>query len=178
MNNPFRNKQVYTKQTYDRWGKTVKELKGRIKRDRIALDVGPNGKFQNILANAFHIEVMNTNNLDLDIGIWQVSKFWDYIFMFDILEHLMDPFTVLRQARVSLKDGGKLFITVPRRPKFLWNRGHFNEFDEWRFRVFVERAGFKIVYQTSWRMKKSRFGVRPILRYFLERTYFYELRLI
>jgi 2-polyprenyl-3-methyl-5-hydroxy-6-metoxy-1,4-benzoquinol methylase len=41
------------------------------------------------------------------------GKTFDLITCFDVLEHVDDPTAVLRELRKHLKDGGKIFITVP-----------------------------------------------------------------
>jgi 2-polyprenyl-3-methyl-5-hydroxy-6-metoxy-1,4-benzoquinol methylase len=47
-------------------------------------------------------------------GLAKISgKTFDLITCFDVLEHVDDPTTVLRELRKHLNDGGKIFITVP-----------------------------------------------------------------
>jgi SAM-dependent methyltransferase len=46
----------------------------------------------------------------LDLG-WE--KRWDIVFLLDVLEHLPDPVTALRQVRKCLTPNGLLFVTVP-----------------------------------------------------------------
>jgi 2-polyprenyl-3-methyl-5-hydroxy-6-metoxy-1,4-benzoquinol methylase len=41
------------------------------------------------------------------------DKRFDLVTCFDVLEHLVDPSIILRTLRDHMKDGGKLFITVP-----------------------------------------------------------------
>lgn len=41
------------------------------------------------------------------------GKRYDVITIFDVLEHLSDPMATLRMLLPMLKDGGKLFVTVP-----------------------------------------------------------------
>jgi len=46
----------------------------------------------------------------LDLG-WKNR--WDVVFLLDVLEHLPDPVTALRQVRECLTPNGLLFVTVP-----------------------------------------------------------------
>ena len=41
------------------------------------------------------------------------DKFFDYIFMGDVLEHLYDPWRVVREMKRYLKDGGKVMACIP-----------------------------------------------------------------
>jgi 2-polyprenyl-3-methyl-5-hydroxy-6-metoxy-1,4-benzoquinol methylase len=41
------------------------------------------------------------------------SDEWDVVFLLDVLEHIPDHMTVLRQVRKCLKPGGLLFVTTP-----------------------------------------------------------------
>jgi SAM-dependent methyltransferase len=41
------------------------------------------------------------------------SKLYDVIVMADVLEHMEDPWTILRQARHRLNDGGSIIISLP-----------------------------------------------------------------
>ena len=72
---------------------------------------------------------------------------YDFIGIFDIIEHIEDDRTALRNAYEALKPGGILQVTVPA-CKFLWSR--FDELDHKRRyskKELIERlgeAGFKI----------------------------------
>ena len=46
----------------------------------------------------------------LDLG-WENR--WDIVFLLDVLEHLPDPLSALRQVRQCLTPNGLLFVTVP-----------------------------------------------------------------
>ena len=53
---------------------------------------------------------------DLDRANWQVellSKSFDLILAFDIIEHLRSPVAFLEQCRALLQSQGKLFLTTP-----------------------------------------------------------------
>lgn len=179
-NNPFRKKQVQTKQVLDRWDKTIEQLRKRMRKgkDKLVLDVGQRGEFTEVLEDEFNLKIWNTGDVDLDADLLysDTGNFYDCIFIFEVLEHLFNPLYLLIVLKNLLKGGGSIFVTVPRHPKIFWSKYHFHEFDNYRFNALIKRAGFEIVYHTSWRIKQLRFGIRPVLRYILGRIHFYELR--
>lgn len=44
------------------------------------------------------------------------SGAWDLVTLHDVLEHLLEPLTVLRQVRERIKDGGRLIVEMPLLP--------------------------------------------------------------
>jgi SAM-dependent methyltransferase len=64
----------------------------------------------------------------------------------EVLEHLDDPLTALRNARACLAPGGKLVITVPGGPMSAFDKhiGHRGHFTPERLEALLLEAGFKI----------------------------------
>jgi SAM-dependent methyltransferase len=90
----------------------------------------------------------------LDIPLYQVDLLklpfkdrYDFIGIYDILEHIEDDPRAIRNLYAALKPGGILNVTVPA-CKFLWSR--FDELDHKRrysrreLLTKLEMAGFKI----------------------------------
>ena len=98
----------------------------------------------------------------------------DAVTAFEILEHLVAPFNVLRAI-----DASRLFATVPLRLWFAtayrsdsdaWDR-HFHEFEDWQFDWLLKRSGWRIVNRAKWVSYGPPVGFRPILRRFTPRYY-------
>jgi SAM-dependent methyltransferase len=78
---------------------------------------------------------------------------FDVIGAFDVLEHIAEDETVLAQMYRAVRPGGGILITVPQH-MFLWSQAdveavHQRRYSAREMRRKVERAGFKIVRQTS-----------------------------
>jgi len=118
---------------------------------------------------------------DLDI-ISLKKNDYDTVFMFEIAEHLFNPLYVLLNVRKTLKDGGTLYLSTPRRPFFLRNKNHhFHEYQDKSLENLLERAGFEI---TKTRLFRTRIftsglkGLRPFLRVLFEKIILVEARKI
>jgi len=173
--NPFRCEQG---PNLVRWEKTIGLLEERLGGVRNILDVGPRGAFTERLEKELGGKIENTGNKDLDVCRLRSLAF-DCVFIFEVLEHLLNPLHLLLEVKKTLKVGGRVYITYPHRPHFWWYKTHFHEFDGYRFGELVKRAGFKITYQTWWHVRKFKiWGFRPMIRYFVDKNYFYELRVI
>lgn len=82
------------------------------------------------------------------------NEFFDLITMFDVIEHVENPYTFLIESRRVLKSGGKLIITTPNLNAItrFWKKdkwygyiddSHLYLFTPTSLRSLVERAGFK-----------------------------------
>jgi len=156
-------------------------------RERV-LDIGGKNEFGVRLANehnlSYHYSIGDLDTLD-----WTVSESssheYEVVFCFEVLEHLLNPLLLLKllYEKKYIDENSKIFISVPRRPHFLWTPHHFHEFDKSRFEYLIDRAGYKIItYERSgilWRNWIFYFrGIKPILRLIWPtRSYFYLVRL-
>jgi SAM-dependent methyltransferase len=78
---------------------------------------------------------------------------FDVIGAFDVLEHIEDDVTVLREVRAALKANGFLFITVPQHG-WLWSpvddyACHVRRYSASELHTKLESVGFEIVRSTS-----------------------------
>ena len=115
-------------------------------------------------------EVTNTtieNDLDLDYDI--VKQNFDVVTAFEILEHLVSPFPLLKSITAP-----KLIISIPMPlwfAKTYWNEDdpydrHYHEFEPKQLEMVLNKAGWKIVKSKKWKAYDSKIGIRPILRRF------------
>tara|TARA_B100001287_G_scaffold104427_1_gene87762 strand:+ start:11834 stop:12391 length:558 start_codon:yes stop_codon:yes gene_type:complete len=162
-----------------RFDRTLKFIeKSKFKPNKI-LDLGPDNTFAKILRTK-GFEVVNTGFNDLDDypEIVQGFKDIDCITSFEIFEHLVAPYNVLRKLPKV-----KMFISVPLKLWFSpaynnkndkWDR-HYHEFEDWQFDWLLEKSGWKINRYEKWNSPTKEFGLRPILRKFYPRYYVMEV---
>ncbi len=105
---------------------------------------------------------------------------YDYIISAHVIEHLVNPLTYLVNIYKLLSPAGELHIFYPQRPKFLMIGHHYHEIDDYRFRLLVKEAGFKIKSYIKTAHRKPFLdhlkGLRPFLRYFLDKDAYYILK--
>jgi len=98
----------------------------------------------------------------------------DVVTAFEIFEHLIAPFNVLKEIKAD-----KLVASIPMRLWFApayrsktdpWDR-HYHEFEDWQFDWLLEKAGWTIKDSSKWTNPSKKIGLRPILRYFTNRYY-------
>ena len=141
------------------------------------LDLGARNPFSEVMEHAGYTVLNTEGDLDdqpdavRDAGV-------DAVTAFEILEHLVAPYNVLRAITAP-----RLFATVPlrlwfasayRHPTDPWDR-HFHEFEDWQFDWLLEKAGWRIVRRERWtNPSPSILGIRPLLRRITPRHYAVE----
>ncbi|MEK7106930.1 MAG: class I SAM-dependent methyltransferase [Patescibacteria group bacterium] len=85
-----------------------------------------------------------------------MGRKYDLIGLFDVVEHIEYDLDFLMLAHETLKDGGKLAITVPAF-QFLWsihdvNHHHFRRYTKASVRAVLNDAGFEVEYASYWNM--------------------------
>lgn len=75
-----------------------------------------------------------------------IQKTFDYIFAFEVLEHLTDPYQGILNLKKKLGENGTLIITTPYPfPKYININTHVNVLEPRKWVSFFKKAGFKKV---------------------------------
>ena len=157
-----------------RYKLTLKFLRQHIAPTETILDLGVENPFSEILKTEGYT-VSNTLGEDLDVDTTTIGTHSsDVVTAFEIFEHLLSPFTVLKNIKSK-----KLVASIPLR---LWFASayrsktdprdrHFHEFESWQFDWLLEKAGWKIIATKKWTNPTNKIGFRPLLRWFTPRYY-------
>ena len=165
---------MYPKIPHKRYQYTLEFLQKVLPSPATILDLGVRNPFSEIMEKNGYT-VINTKGEDLDIlpGIVKKHKI-DAVTAFEIFEHLIAPFNVLREIEAS-----KIITTVPLKLWFssayksktdMWDR-HYHEFEDWQFDWLLEKAGWQIKDTKKWTSPINKIGFRPILRKYIPRYY-------
>ncbi|MBW3517679.1 class I SAM-dependent methyltransferase [Flavobacterium sp. NKUCC04_CG] len=143
------------------------------KSDRI-LDLGVDNPLSQLMRSK-GFDVKNTQGEDLDNDFSALSQQeYTVLTAFEIFEHLLNPYTVLKNAKAE-----KIILSVPLRLWFsrayqsktdLRDR-HYHEFESWQFDWLLEKSGYRILDRKQWAHPVGKLGFRPILRLFTPRYY-------
>lgn len=157
-----------------RYKHTIEFLKTHVSNSESILDLGVQNPFSEILkSEGFSVENTQGEDLDIDSTSIESSKA-DVVTAFEIFEHLLSPFTVLKSIKSN-----KLVASIPLRLWFssayrsktdMWDR-HYHEFEDWQFDWLLEKAGWKILARQKWTNPTKKIGIRPLLRWFTPRYY-------
>ena len=157
-----------------RFKHTITFLQNHVSTSEKILDLGVVNPLSEIMIEKGY-KVENTSGEDLDIDISAIiNSDADVVTAFEIFEHLLSPFTVLKSIKAK-----KLVASIPLR---LWfspayrsktdmRDRHFHEFEDWQFDWLLEKTGWKIIACEKWTNPTKKIGIRPILRWFTPRYY-------
>ncbi|SEC89873.1 hypothetical protein SAMN04489761_3904 [Tenacibaculum sp. MAR_2009_124] len=165
---------MYSKLPKKRYNHTLEFLKKHIPAPAKILDLGVRNPFSEIMEQNGYT-VFNTEGEDLDLLPELVKKFdVDAVTAFEIFEHLLAPFNVLREIEAT-----KVVATVPLklwfanayRSKTDMRDRHYHEFEDWQFDWLMEKSGWKVKNTEKWTNPINKLGIRPVLRSFTPRYY-------
>ena len=157
-----------------RYKHTLEFLQKHVPESQSILDLGVKNPFTNIMQDHGY-SVENTKGEDLDIDTSTIEKSEaDVVTAFEIFEHLLSPFTVLKSIQSNKLVASvplKLWFSAAYRSKADMLDRHFHEFEDWQFDWLLEKAGWKIIDRQKWTNPTRKIGIRPILRFFTPRYY-------
>ena len=157
---------------FKRYQITTDFIKKHIDKNELILDLGIENPLSKTLKNIGY-NIINTNGEDLDIDQSALKETnTTVVTAFQIFEHLLNPFQVLKSIRAN-----KLVCSVP---LSLWfsksyrnshdkRDNHFHEFEDWQFRLLLEKTGWKIIKEKKFTNPVKKIGLRPFLRLFTYR---------
>ena len=157
-----------------RYNHTIQFLQKVLPAPATILDLGTRNAFTEIMEQHGYT-VYNTEGEDLDLLPETVKNInADAVTAFEIFEHLIAPFNVLRAIAST-----KLIASIPldlwfakayRSSTEEWDR-HYHEFEDWQFDWLLEKSGWTIKETQKWTSPVKKIGFRPILRKFTPRYY-------
>lgn len=158
-----------------RHSRTINFISAYLDQSQSVLDLGIENELSLMLKDMGY-KITNTGGEDLDIENDLDAKYghFDFVTAFEILEHLLSPFELLRKL-----PSDKLLATVP---LSLWFASayrsttdpldrHYHEFEDWQFDWLLEKAGWKIISTDKWTSPSNKIGIRPVLRHLYPRYY-------
>ena len=165
---------MYHKIPHKRYQHTLDFMRKVLPSSATILDLGVRNPFSEIMEQNGYT-VINTEGEDLDLLPELVKKYnVDVVTAFEIFEHLIAPFNVLREIEAT-----KLVTTIPlnlwfakayRNKTDLWDR-HYHEFEDWQFDWLLEKSGWNMKSSEKWTSPSDKIGFRPFLRKFTPRYY-------
>lgn len=157
-----------------RFKHTVQFLKQHIATSETILDLGVQNPLSEILKTNGY-SVINTSGIDLDVDTKEIENAdTDVVTAFEIFEHLLSPFTVLKSITANKLVTSiplKLWFASAYRSKTDMRDRHYHEFEDWQFDWLLEKSGWKIIASEKWTNPTKKIGIRPLLRWFTPRYY-------
>jgi len=149
---------------FNRISKFIKSINGNV------LDIGNRNDFGTYLAKTKNLTYYHTGTQDLNYKLELDMKCFDNIFCFDVLEHLVNPLLFIENLKQYCNANTKIIVSVPRKKfKWMWAKIHWHEFDDKRFNLLINIAGYNIIKGESFIARSSwkqfiGFWIRPYLR--------------
>ena len=165
---------MYKKIPSHRYNKTLKMLKDILPKGGVIYDLGVRNPFSKIMEDE-GFKVYNSDGQDFDDDFeLELPNGIDLITGFEILEHLVSPYPLLKNLKCN-----KLFVTVPLKLWFANAYGsktdsrdrHYHEFEAWQFDWLLEKSGWRVKKKEFWKNPSFKLGLRPLLRNFTNRYY-------
>lgn len=157
-----------------RFKNTIEFLKKHIPQSKTILDLGVVNPFTEIMKEHGY-SVENTKGEDLDIDVTNiVNSNAEVVTAFEIFEHLLSPFTVLKSIKADKLVASiplKLWFSSAYRSKTDMLDRHYHEFEDWQFDWLLEKSGWSIKESQKWTSPINKIGFRPILRKITPRYY-------
>ena len=157
---------------FKRYQITTDFIKKFVDKNELILDLGIENPLSKMLKNNGY-NIINTSGEDLDIDQSAVKETnATVVTAFQIFEHLLNPFQLLMSIKAN-----KLVCSVPlslwfanayRNSKDLRDN-HFHEFEDWQFRLLLQKTGWKIIEEKKFTNPVKKIGLRPLLRLFTNR---------
>lgn len=156
-----------------RWNVTKRFIKshlfynGDVYCGGLVLDVGEKNNFGRKMAEEFGLFYCSTNG-DLDYQSWTMEHVvkYDYIFCFEVIEHLMNPLLFLENLKSVCGDKTVIFLTYPN--NVFKSEHHFHEYSDDEFFTLITAAGFNVLdFKTDRHWHSFWFyftGFRPLAR--------------
>ena len=155
--------------------KTISFLKKHLNKNDLILDLGSKNELsEKISSLGYNITNTKGENLDDDY-LKYCNKKYDCITAFEIFEHMLSPFNILKNIKSD-----KLIASVPLKLLFAsayWNEKddfdkHYHEFEIKQFNFLLRQTNWKIMDYQLWTSPDPfKIGIRPILRYLYKRYY-------
>ena len=132
---------------------TIDFLQKHVSKSERILDLGVSNPLSKIMEKeGFSVQNTSGEDLDLNTNTLETNNS-DVVTAFEIFEHLLSPFTVLKNIKAQ-----KLVASIPLR---LWFASayrsktdvrdrHFHEFESWQFDWLLEKTGWKIIASEKW----------------------------
>ncbi len=164
-----------------RYKKTLDYLSKHSSKSERILDLGTPNPFSELM-KAEGYQVQNTQGEDFDAEFDKVAAYdFNCMTSFEVFEHLMAPYNLLKALQPKNGSDIKLVASVPLNvwfSKAYWNKQnewdrHYHEFEPRQFDWLLEKTGWEIIHKETWTSpSRIALGIRPVLRLFFPSYYF------